>query len=227
VSPVRTLLLVRHGLPDYRLHQAGDEPPGPPLSDIGFLQARQTAGALRPYEPTTIYCSPLARARQTADCFGGILGLPVAVHSALQEWHRTESLYDVSVRSASWLARWVAGAERCVVVVGHASPLLAVIRTALYLPHFGWWKRGHPDQPEIDTCDRFELSMGSVYALTFAPERVTAEVVFHPEPRIVDTPCGRPRRCFPRPNFGDGEGRFVCRPAFVRLAGWGLPAEGI
>ena len=217
--PVRKLLLVRHGLPDYRDGKAGDEPPGPPLSDVGFAQARQAAATLADSAATTIYCSPLARTRQTAECVRQVLRVPVVVDNELKEWHRTESLYDVSVRGARWLARWLATSEQHAIVVGHASPLLAIMRTALYLPHVGWWKPGRPDQLELDTPDRFEVSMASIFALTIEPAQVTAEWLFHPEPRVVHTVGGLTRR-FPRPVMGDGENAFVRRPNFVRLTGY-------
>ena len=219
MSQVRTLLLVRHGLPDYRLRKADDESPGPPLSDLGRMQAQQAAAVLMGFDPIAIHCSPLARARQTAECFRRALAIPVTEHSDLKEWHRTESLYQVSVRSARWLAHWQAGDEPCAAVVGHASPLLAIIRSALYLPHVGWYRSGHPDQLRLDTCDRFEMSMASVFALTVEPRQVTAELVFHPEPRIAAVLRGRHLRTFPRPIIGDGENDLIRRPNFTSLIG--------
>jgi broad specificity phosphatase PhoE len=227
MNRLRRLLLVRHGLPDYRVRQAADEPPGPPLSTLGAAQARQAAAELSEFPATTIYCSPLARTRQTAELIHRVLHLPVMVQGELKEWHRTESLYDVSVRSAAWLAHWLAGGEDCAIVVGHASPLLAIIRTALFLPHVAWHRRGQPNLLNLNTCDRFEVSMGSVFALTIEPAQVTAELVAHPEPRIVDVPH-RPRRRFPRPVHGHGENECVRRPNFGRLIGdWsGAPSCG-
>lgn len=117
---------------------------------------------------------------------------------------------------------WLAADQPCAVVVGHASPLLAIIRSALYLPHAGWWIPGRPDQLQVSTCDRFEVSMASVFALTLEPSRVTTELLFHPQPRIVDARDGRRRRALPRPVVEHGENSFVRRPNFTRLIGYRL-----
>ncbi len=215
----RTLLLVRHGLPNYRFAKAGDEPPGPPLSALGVAQAQQAARAVTRFSPTTVYTSPLARTQQTAECIRDALRIPLIVDGELKEWHRTENLFTVSQRGARWLNRWLAAAEPCAVIVGHASPLLAIIRSALYLPHVGWWKPGQPDELELSTADRFEVSMASVFALRFTPQHVTAECLFHPQPRIVHCCNGRRLRRLPRPVFGLGENTFVRRPNQGRLIG--------
>jgi broad specificity phosphatase PhoE len=218
VPRLRRLLLVRHGLPDYRFRGAYDEPPGAPLSEVGRVQIGQTPPILKRHSPTTVHSSPLARALQSAEIVGHTLGLPVKVHSDLKEWHRTERLYQVTERSARWLRRWLADDEPCAVVVGHASPLLAIIRTALYLPHFGWWRADDPDDLVVGTCDRFEISMGSVFELAFEPQYVTARCLFHPEPRILGPRHGRPIRNAPRGTIG-GENRYLRRPNFARLIG--------
>lgn len=215
----RTLLLVRHGLPDYQTRLPADEPPGPPLSSVGVLQARQAAGAVRCFPVQTVYASPLARAWQTAEHLAAALGVRVRIESELKEWHRTEGLYEVSERSARWLGRWLRGFERCAAVVGHASPLLAVLRTALYLPHVGWHHPGRPDRLQVSSADRFEFSMGAVFAVTFDAREVTARLVAHPEPRIVDAQCGPWRRRFPRPVVGGGENTCVRRPNLTHLTG--------
>ncbi|MGD8454026.1 MAG: phosphoglycerate mutase family protein [Phycisphaerae bacterium] len=219
MSDVRRLLLVRHGLPDYRMGKAGDEVPGPPLSALGTLQAQQAARTLTRFAATTIYTSPMARARQTAEWIRRSLGVPVVEQNDLREWHRTECLYDGNVRNAHWLSRWLASDERCAVVVGHASPLLAIIRAALYVPHARWHHPGRVDLLELDTPDRFEMSMAAVFALTFEARTVTAELVGHPTPRILDAQRRRVRRTPPRPVLGDGERRRLERPNFGRLNG--------
>jgi len=178
----------------------------------------------------------------------------VRVESDLKEWHRTEHLYQVNERSARWLHRWLAGGQRCAAVLGHASPLLSIIRTALYLPHYAWWRPGtrgaanngqhvpgrqppaaapasgtrgaEPSGPAVrlrrphfvlDTCDRFEFAMGSVFELLFTPDRVTARCLLEPQPRVVHAERGsRPVACFPRPG-GVGRNREMQRPWFGRL----------
>jgi broad specificity phosphatase PhoE len=216
----RTLYLVRHGLPDYRDGKASDEFPGPPLSDLGYVQARQTARVVAQYPVQRIYTSPLARARETAECLAGASGAPLVIESELREWHRTESLYNVGERSARWLARWLAKDEPCAIAVGHASPLLGLLRTALYLSHVRWYRGDSPQLLQLSSQDRFEISMASLTAIHFTPEHVTAEMVFHPTPRIVDAQHGPLRRCFPRPVHGNGENVFIRRPNLARLYGF-------
>lgn len=213
---VRRLLLVRHGLPDYRQRKAGDEPPGPELSETGQLQAAQAAPTVARYAPTAIYASPLARTRHTAAIVAQAVGVPVQIVSDLKEWHRSESLYEVSVRTARWLGQWLRTSEHCAVAVGHASPLLAIIRTALFLPHASWWRAGRPDLFQLDTVDRFELSMASVFSITFEPHRVTAECIFHPTPRIVDAQFGWKRR-IPRPTTHSPENKRITRQNLLHL----------
>jgi broad specificity phosphatase PhoE len=215
----RRLLLVRHGLPDYRMGKRGDEPPGPVLSEIGRDQGRQTVPILARYHPAAVYSSPLSRAMQTAEIIGRSLGLRIRIDAELSEWHRTESLYEVSQRSGRWLRRWLAGEERCAVVVGHASPLLALLREGLYLPHARWWRSGDPRRLVLDTCDRFEFSMGSVFELLFEPRGVTARCLHHPTPRISYFRDGQPVGAFPRPVM-HGEGRFVERRNIAALVGY-------
>lgn len=220
MTPTRRLFLIRHGLPDYSLRQPGDEPPGPPLSAIGADQIRQAVPVLRGFTPTALYSSPLARARQSATLVAEALGLPVRIHSDLKEWHHSEQLYQVNERSARWLRWWLARDESPAAVFGHASPLLSILRTALFLPHFGWWEGGDPERLVLDTCDRFEVSMGSVFELVFEPETVTGRCLHHPQPRIVHyTRRSGVVRSFPRPTIS-GENLEVRRPNFGRLIGY-------
>jgi broad specificity phosphatase PhoE len=215
----RRLLLVRHGLPDYRGGKASDIFPGPLLSDIGRAQAAQTADVLAEFHPWQVHTSPLMRAWQTAEVIGQRLGIAVRVDGELREWHRTERLYEVSVRLARWLVGWLRGDEPCAVVVSHASPLLAILRSALYIPHLPWFKTGAPDALEVSGADRFEVTMGSVFELLFEPDAVTARCVFHPAPRVCYTQYGlfwpRPRRPVP----GAAESRLLRRANWLAIIG--------
>lgn len=217
---LRRLLLVRHGLPDYSLRKAGDEPPGPVLSGIGVDQVRQVIPVVRRFSPGRLYSSPLARARQSAELVGNALGLDVRVDSDLKEWHRTEGLYQINERSARWLRRWLERDEPCAAVFGHASPLLSIVRTALYLPHFGWWQGNDPEQLVVDTCDRFEMSMGSLFEVVFEPETITARCLHHPRPRALHHSRRRGVvRSFARPTMVT-ENLEVRRPNFGALIGY-------
>ena len=221
----RLLLLVRHGLPDYRGNKAGDEPPGPDLSPIGRCQAAQTANFINQYvaghkspatphpRPTCIHTSPLARAVQTARIISDACAIPCRVDSDLKEWHRTESLYDVTQRCARWFHRWLHGDERSAVVVTHGSPLLAIIRTALYLPHRSW--------ANLHTADRFEVAMASLFEILITPRHCCARRLFHPSPRILELRRGHVVSTFPRP-AAPPENCRICRPNLGRVVG--MPA---
>jgi broad specificity phosphatase PhoE len=220
VARIRRLLLVRHGLPDYSTRKKGDEPPGPPLSGTGVDQIHQLVPLIRVREPVAVHSSPLARAWQSAEIVADALKLPLRIDSDLKEWHHTERLYQVNERSARWLRQWLSSDERCAVAFGHASPLLSIMRTALFLPHFGWWVGNNRDHLTLDTCDRFEVSMGSLFEIVFEPETVTARCLCHPVPRIAHYTRRRgPIRTFPRPTM-TGENLEIRRPNFGRLIGY-------
>lgn len=208
----RRLLLVRHGLPDYRGGKRTDEPPGPPLSEIGRQQAAQAAEVVAAYSPETIYTSPLIRTLQTAEIVARALRLtPPRVHPDLTEWHRTNRLYQVNERNTRFLMHWIRGEERCAAVVSHASPLLSILRAALFFPHYGW--------TQISTCDRFEVSMASVFEIVFSQDCVISRCLFHPVPRILELRRASVRVRYARPIAGHGENLHVLRPNWGRLIG--------
>jgi broad specificity phosphatase PhoE len=218
-TQTRRLLLVRHGLPDYRFGQPGDLLPGPPLADVGRIQATQAAAVVAPFQPATIHASPLARTATTAEILRQRLGCPRRIDTDLREWHRTERLHDVSTRLTRWLVAWLRGPERCAVAVSHASPILALLRAALYLPNVNWHRPGDFYTIELSSADRFDVSMASVFDLLITPTHVTATCLFHPTPRIHHR---RPRGYLerpPRPVPGLGENTTLTRPNFLPLLG--------
>jgi broad specificity phosphatase PhoE len=219
MRPTRRLLLVRHGLPDYRDGKPGDEFPGPPLAEIGYLQAAQAATSVSAFGPAAIYSSPLTRARQTAEVIRRQLRIPLCVDSDLTEWHHTEFLHEVSVRLTRWLVHWLRRDEPCAVAVSHASPLLAILRSALYLPHVCWHKTGTPELLETSSGDRFEVSMASVFEVVFEAEAVTARCVSHPEPRIHHFQAGVVRNGLPQLVPGGRESQLVRRANWLHLIG--------
>lgn len=225
MSAQRRLLLVRHGLPDYRNRLPSDVLPGPPLSDLGRLQARQVAEQLPRFDPQRMYVSPLTRTCQTADEIRRQIGCPVRIDSRLREWHRTERLHEVGARLAGWLIDWLRSEDQCTVVVSHASPLLAILRSALYLPHENWHKPGQPDVLELSSADRFEVSMASLFEIVVTPRTVTARRLFHPAPRVQYEHAGVRQACLPRPLVGSGENDCVERPNLLHLLGYRLAAR--
>jgi len=90
----------------------------------------------------------------------------------------------------------------------------------LFLPHFGWWRGNDREQWVLDTCDRFEVSMGSLFEIVFDLKTVTARCLHHPQPRIMNYTRRRGAvRRFARPTMV-GENREVRRPNFGRLIGY-------
>lgn len=81
-----TLLLLRHGETEWNLSgrwqgQAADTQ----LTELGREQARIVAGRLRSYPISAIYSSDLARALETAQIVGELLGVAPLVEPALRE----------------------------------------------------------------------------------------------------------------------------------------------
>jgi 2,3-bisphosphoglycerate-dependent phosphoglycerate mutase len=85
------LLLVRHGLP-VRIEDAGG-PADPELSEEGWEQARRLAAWYARDPIDAIYCSPLRRARQTAEPLAEALGVEVVVDEELAEFDRDAHFY--------------------------------------------------------------------------------------------------------------------------------------
>ncbi len=87
--PTTRLLLVRHGETAAnvagRMQGRGDDP----LTERGLRQTSAIAGRLlRENTPiAAIYCSPLLRARHTADAIAAQLGLAVRLRDGLQEFN--------------------------------------------------------------------------------------------------------------------------------------------
>ncbi len=78
------LVLVRHGRIAGVAMRPRDESP---LSDLGEQQARRAGTQLSSDRPFAIMvCSPLLRARQTADIIGGVISLKPVIVNALSEW---------------------------------------------------------------------------------------------------------------------------------------------
>jgi broad specificity phosphatase PhoE len=86
--PETTLLLVRHGatranlLRPYTLQGLR---PDSELDAVGIAQAEATAQALRSYPIVQVYCSPLRRARRTAQILAATLDVPLEMEEGLAE----------------------------------------------------------------------------------------------------------------------------------------------
>ena len=97
-----TLLLVRHGETDWNADGRLQGQTDRPLSHFGRRQARQLGEQLKDDELEgekleAIYSSDLARARETAEIVGELLGVPVVLDADLREkdWGTWEGLTSV------------------------------------------------------------------------------------------------------------------------------------
>lgn len=99
----------------------------PPLTDLGRSQVAEAAEALAGEGVTTIFCSPLVRARQSADVVAAHLGLPVVEDPLLEERSGSETVDDVLDRARRFL---LGPAVDGALVVSHGD-LIAYVTAAL------------------------------------------------------------------------------------------------
>jgi len=83
-EPTRFLLL-RHGQTELSARRRYSGRGNPPLTALGRRQAMAAATRLSTMEFQAVVCSPLARARQTADAVAGLAGVPVVEFPGLIE----------------------------------------------------------------------------------------------------------------------------------------------
>lgn len=72
-----TFALVRHGQTEWNAQQRIQGRSDVPLNDTGRAQVRATAGLLRADDWDFVVCSPLSRARESADILAAELGIEV------------------------------------------------------------------------------------------------------------------------------------------------------
>jgi alpha-ribazole phosphatase len=108
----RQLLFVRHAriAPRYAGRYVGRT--DVPLEPHGLKQAEQLVALLRSRKPERCYCSPLVRARQTADVICDSIGLPVEVDEDLREidFGRWEgrTFEEIAALDSAAVGRWAA-----------------------------------------------------------------------------------------------------------------------
>jgi ribonuclease H / adenosylcobalamin/alpha-ribazole phosphatase len=69
------VVFVRHGETTYNAQQRFRGLADPPLDQVGEDQAAKVARAIGRFSPTTVYCSPLERARSTAQAIATTIGI--------------------------------------------------------------------------------------------------------------------------------------------------------
>jgi broad specificity phosphatase PhoE len=79
------IYLARHGQTEWNVEGRRQGRLDSPLTALGVLQARRNADLLLGERVDALYCSPIGRARRTAEILGETLGLPVQVLDDLAE----------------------------------------------------------------------------------------------------------------------------------------------
>lgn len=179
----QTFWFLRHGQTDWNRTGRCQGRVDVPLSDLGEAEARSAVGRLTGHGINAICCSPLKRARRTAEIVGGALQLPVAEVPGLEEMD--VGPYE-GVADYSWVEPWrrdetIAGvepfpamrlrvAEATNKALGHASHVLIVAHGGVFwaLQHlcrapFASLGNCHPAKlsPEGDSSWRVDLLAGS------------------------------------------------------------------
>lgn len=80
-----SIYYVRHGETDYNKAYLIQGSIDAPLNEKGKEQAHQIALKLKDIKLDAIYCSPLLRARQTAEAINAFFGLPIVIAPELHE----------------------------------------------------------------------------------------------------------------------------------------------
>lgn len=97
---------VRHGETDWNRENRTQGRTDIPLNETGMAQAEAAAGRLHGLGIRAVACSPLQRARRTADIIAAAIGARVVVHEDLQE--ANFGAHEGEVMGA-WFAAWVEG----------------------------------------------------------------------------------------------------------------------
>jgi 2,3-bisphosphoglycerate-dependent phosphoglycerate mutase len=79
------IIMVRHAEPDYNATNGTYEPPDPPLTQRGGLQAARLAERLQDTQIDAVYSSTMRRAIETADVIAAAKNLPVIRTPQLRE----------------------------------------------------------------------------------------------------------------------------------------------
>ncbi len=170
----KSFYFLRHGQTDWNKERRLQGSHDVPLNATGITQAHDAKDCLAEIPITTICCSPLGRARQTAEIVNEILGCPLVIIDELRESSfgdregdllGNESYEDVLRGAESWggepyeefLARAIVGVNQA---LSHPGPVLIVCHGGIYwsvkinarLGHEGGLSNGVPMQfsPPVD-----------------------------------------------------------------------------
>jgi len=112
-----TLILVRHGQTAWNVNERFRGREDVPLDEVGLDQAERTARRIAgQWSPAAVYCSPLSRARVTAEAVARHFGLPAQVHPGLIDFDygRWQGLTPAETRQRypRRTRRWYRGSRR-------------------------------------------------------------------------------------------------------------------
>jgi broad specificity phosphatase PhoE len=126
-----TLGLVRHGQTDWNLALLLQGSTDVPLNETGRLQAKQAASKINADNWDVLLCSPLDRARETADAFGLVLGLqPIVVEGLIERsFGSAEGLSIAEWRTLHDKHDEIEGIETLAQLKSRATALLELIAT--------------------------------------------------------------------------------------------------
>lgn len=107
------IYLARHGRTAYNAEGRFQGQGAVPLDDTGRAQARELAEQAVAYEFAALWCSPLLRARETADTVAARIGLPPREDARLMETDAGDwtdrSFADVQAEDPDGFARFATG----------------------------------------------------------------------------------------------------------------------
>jgi probable phosphoglycerate mutase len=86
------LIMIRHGLP-LRVEKEDGSAADPQLSKTGIEQAEKLANCMRNESLDALYCSPLMRARMTADPLAAVKNLEIQIEPDIAEYDKDKSSY--------------------------------------------------------------------------------------------------------------------------------------
>ena len=98
---------LRHGETDWNRQRIMQGHTDTPLSAYGLQQAAEIAPAVARLDIATICCSPLQRARRTAEIVGAVRGKPLVEIPALKEC--AFGIYEGQASNGPWREPWLAG----------------------------------------------------------------------------------------------------------------------
>jgi probable phosphoglycerate mutase len=114
---METVYIIRHATPDWnRKDLVYHLPPGPPLTELGEVEAGALGAFLLNAGVTRLHASPLERTLRTAQIAAQVAGAQVQVDERLIEWQPEEA--HAAIRS-----RMLAALETLQSHNGHGQPL--------------------------------------------------------------------------------------------------------